>query len=197
MRLYFNKYSRGTRPRWLLEEAGLDCEIVTVDLANGEHRTEAYRAINPNGKVPVLVDGDQVLFESAAITLHLADKVPGFAPAVGTIERGVYYQWAFWAAVTLEPEVARVSAQAQKPEAERDTAAIEAAKHAHHANLAILDRALEGRTWILGDAFSAADVLLISILAWAGAMKLNQGFPNVEAYVARGKARPAFARARA
>lgn len=197
MRLYSNKFSRGTRPRWLLEESGLACEIVNVDMAAREHKTDAYLKLHPHGCVPVLVDGDTPIFESAAITLYLADKAPGFAPALGTIERGQYYQWAVWAMATLEPGVAQVGLQARKPEAERDTAAVAEGTRRYHDCLRVLSNAIEGREWLVGDTFTAADILVIGVLAWAGAMKLNEGFPVVEAYVARGKARPAFARSRA
>lgn len=196
MRLYFNKLTRGTRPRWLIEEAGLPVEIVVVDVMAGEQRGEAYKRLNPNGKVPVLIDGDQAIFESAAITLHLADKAPGLAPPVGTIERGLYYQWAFWAAVTLEVGVSEVFTERMKPEDQRDAAKIAEGTRKYHACLEILSRALEGREWLVADTFSAADILVISVLAWAGAMKMNEGFPTIEAYTARGKARPAFQRAR-
>lgn len=196
MRLYFNKFSRATRPRWLLEEAGLPCEIVTVDMAAGEHRSDTFRKIHPHGKVPVLVDGETAIFESAAITLYLADKATGLAPAVGTVERGLYYQWAFWTMATLEPGVIQVGSQARKPEGEKDAAIVAEGTAKYRECLEVLTHALDGHDWLVGNTFSAADVLVISVLAWAGAMKMNEGFPVVEAYVARGKARPAFARAR-
>lgn len=196
MRLYFNKFSRATRPRWLIEEAAIPCEIVPVDMAAGEHRSEAYRRIHPHGKVPVLVDGDTPIFESAAITLYLADKVEGFAPPVGTVERGLYYQWAFWAMATLEPGVILFGSQARKAEADKDQAVLAEGTAKYQECMRVLTGALEDREWLVGNRFSAADILVISIAAWAGAMKMNEGFPAVEAYVARGKARPAFARAR-
>lgn len=197
MRLYTNKLSRGTRPRWLIEEAQIPCEMVNVDMAAREHKTDAYIKLHPHGVVPVLVDGDTPIFESAAITLYLADKVEGFAPPVGSIERGKYYQWAVWAMVTLEPGVAQVFAQVRKPEDQRDAAAIAEGTRKYHECLRVLSEQLGESDWLVGDRFSAADILVISVLAWAGAMKLNAGFPAVEAYAARGKARPAFLLARA
>ncbi|MDP2308648.1 MAG: glutathione S-transferase family protein [Pseudomonadota bacterium] len=196
MQLYSNKFSRGTRPRWLLEESGLACEIVNVDMAAREHKSEAYLKLHPHGVVPVLVDGDTRIFESAAITLYLADKVPGLAPEIGTRARGEYYQWAVWSMVTLEPGVTKVFYELRKPEAERDAAVIAEGTRMYHECLRVLTDAIEGREWLVGDTFSAADILVIAIVAWAGVMKLNEGFPVVEAYAARGKARPAFLRAR-
>lgn len=196
MLLYTNKFSRGTRPRWLIEEAGLDCEIVNVDMMNREHKSEDYLALQPHGQVPVFVDGDTAIFESAAIVLYLADKAPGLAPTVGTIDRGLYYQWAIWAMATLEPGVAQVFYEMRKSESVRDAAAIAAGTAKYQECLRILSHKLEGKQWLVGDTFSAADILVISVLVWAGAMKLNEGFPVIEAYAARGKARPAFARSR-
>lgn len=195
MRLYWNAYSRATRPRWLIEEAGIPCEIVNVDMRAGEHKTDAYRAVHPHGKVPALVDGDTTIIESAAITLYLADNT-ALAPAPGTTARGLYYQWAFWSMVTLEPQVVVLAAQARKPPEEQDKAALAEATERYQECLRVLTPVVASHTWVLGDTFSAADVLLVSILAWAGAMKLNAGFPEIEAYVARGKARPGFDRAR-
>jgi glutathione S-transferase len=196
MRLYFNKFSRATRPRWLIEEAGIPCEIVNVDMAAGEHKAEAYLRLHPHGQVPVLVDGGTPIIESAAITLYLADKVPGFAPEIGTIERGLYYQWAVYAMASLEPGVVQVAGQGRRPEAERDAAAIAEGTKRYHACLRTITAALDGKQWLVGDTFSAADILVASVLVWAGMMKLNEGFPAIDAYVARCTARPAFKAAR-
>jgi len=196
VQLYSNKSSRGTRPRWLLEETGLPCEIVNVDLATGEHKSEAYRKLHPHGAVPVLVDGTTAIFESAAITLYLADKAGNLAPPVGSTDRGLYYQWCVWTMATLEPGVIQVFTQVRKPEAERDAAAVAQGTSRYHECLRVLSEALEGREWLVDNTFSAADILVISVLAWAGAMKLNEGYPVIAEYVARGKARPAFLRAR-
>lgn len=197
MRLYTNKFSRGTRPRWLLEEAGLPYEAVEVDMRGGGHKAPEYLALHPHGQVPVLVVDGKPIFESAAITLWLADQAPGLAPAVGTLERAAYYQWCFWAMATLEPAVIQIAGEQRKAEGERDAAALAASTAKYHECLRVLGNALGSDEWLVANTFSAADVLVISVLAWAGSMKLNVGFPAIEAYVNRGKARPAFARARA
>jgi glutathione S-transferase len=199
MRLYFNKSSRATRPRWLLEEAGIPCEIVPVDMAKGEHKSEAYLRLHPHGQLPVLVDDDTPIFESAAITLYLADKAPasGLAPAIGTVARGLYYQWAVYAMATLEPGVAQYMAHTRRnPESERKPELADEGRRRYHTCLAVLTAALGGNQWLVEDRFTAADVLIGSVLAWGGSLGLNAGFPVIEAYTARCAARPAFAAAR-
>jgi glutathione S-transferase len=194
MRLFYNKFTRATRPRWIIEEAGLPVEIVPVDLAAGEHRTEAYRKIHPLGKVPALVVDGGTIVESAAIVLFLADKAPGLAPLAGTPERAAYYQWCVYAAVTLEGPVARFFQESRKPAAERDAAVLAEARTDFAAVCAPVAGALQDRDYLLG-GFTAADVLIASVLAWADAMGLVED-TTLKAYLSRNKARPAFARSR-
>lgn len=194
MRLYFNKFTRATRPRWLIEEAGLPCEIVNVDLVAGDHKKPEYLAIHPHGKLPALVlDDGTAVIESAAITMFLADLAPGLAPAPGSAERARYYQWIVYAVVTMEPAVAKAFYEGRKPAPD---AAVQAEALADFGAAAkVVTAALEGRDWLLGE-FSAADIMMGSLLAWARSVKLLEGWPALQAYVARCMARPAFSRAR-
>lgn len=199
MRLFFNKNTRSTRPRWLIEELGVPCEIVPVDLQRGEHKSPAHLRVHPLGKVPALEDDDgTVLIESAAICLHLADKFAdrGLAPAPGTPTRGRYFQWMVYAVATLEGPVAEVGAEARKPEAERNPTTLAEARARFAAVAAPLEATLVDGPWLLGESFSAADVVVGSICAWARSLGLLEGFPALAAYTARCVARPAFSRAR-
>jgi len=195
MKLYFNKYTRSTRPRWLIEEAGIPCDIVPVDLAAGEHKRPEFLALHPLGKVPALQQGDLTMMESAAITLWLADGTP-LAPAPGTPARAHYYQWAFYAVTQLETPVGRYFQESRKPEGERNAQVLEEARAEASRMYPPLAEALAGKDWLVEDTFSAADVLVGSVLAWARAMGLLEGEDVLQAYVARCMARPAFARAR-
>lgn len=96
MKLYYIATTRAMRPRWLLEEMELAYELIHVTIAMTQQ--PEYRQIHPHGKVPVLVDEDMTIFESAAICAYLADKHPekGLAPLPGTSARGYYYQWLFY-----------------------------------------------------------------------------------------------------
>ncbi len=92
MKLYYNPRSRAAITKWMLDECGVDYEIVHIDLEKGEHKAPEFREINPAGKLPALVDSDSRIFESAAICLYLGDKFPeaDLAPEIGAPERGRY-----------------------------------------------------------------------------------------------------------
>ena len=104
IRLYYAPKTRAGRVRWMLEELGADYELVPVDREGGECDKPEYRLVHPLGKVPALDDGGTKIFESAAIILHLADAFPEkqLAPAPGTKERGLYYQWIVFNVATIE-----------------------------------------------------------------------------------------------
>jgi len=197
--LYHAHLSRSVRPRAMLEEIGVPYELVRVDLAAGEQLRPEYLALNPNGAVPTLVDGDLAIWESAAICQYLADRFPEkkLAPPVGTPERAHYYQWIHFAMCTLEPPAVAVFLHTiQRPEAERIPRVAEEGKRQLAATVRVVDQALEGRSYIVGDRLSTADVVLGTTLAWAQMMGLiGADSPHALAYLARLLARPAFQRA--
>jgi glutathione S-transferase len=199
--LYHAPQSRSGRPRWLLEEIGVPYEVKRLNLQAGEQRSPEYLKLNPNGTVPTLVDGDTVLFESAAICQYLADKFPEkkLAPPVGTPERGKYYQWIHFAMSGLEPPAVTIFLHTVfLPEAERVPQLVDGARQQIHAAAKVVDDALAGRQWILGDQFSAADVMIGSTLMWAQMMgMIGDDLPNVTAYLGRCVARPATQKANA
>jgi glutathione S-transferase len=200
MKLYFARRTRATRPRWLLEELGVPYEKINLELSKGEHKSPEYLAVHPLGVVPALVDGEVTLFESVAICLYLADKYldRGLAPAHGTPARAQYYQWMVFAAATLEPAVADYSAHTSYlPEAERRPAVAEAARARFVAAAEVVSGALGARSTLVGERFTAADVIVGSILLWAGSMGLLAQHPTLEAYTKTLRARPAWARAQA
>jgi glutathione S-transferase len=199
--LYHSPQSRSIRPRWLIEELGVPCEVKLVSLAAGDQKKPEYLKLNPNGAVPTLVDGDLVLWESAAICQYLADKYPEkrLAPAVGTPERGKYYQWIHYAMSGIEPPAVTVFLHTIRlPEAERIPALVDAAKAELGRVTTIVDDALAGREWMLGSQFSAADVMVGSGLVWCQMLGLiGDQYANVPGYLARCAARPALQRASA
>jgi glutathione S-transferase len=199
--LYHSPQSRSIRPRWLLEELGVPCEVKLVSLAAGDQKKPEYLKLNPNGTVPTLVDGDLVLWESAAICQYLADKYPEkrLAPPVGTPERGKYYQWIHYAMSAIEPPAITIFMHTmQLPEAERIPALVDGSKAQLGRVIAIVDDALAGRDWMLGSQFSAADVMIGSTLVWCQMMSLiGDQHANVPGYLARCAARPALQRASA
>lgn len=196
--LYYAPRTRAFRARWLLEELSIPYELRRVDLSRGEQRTSDYRVIHPLGAVPALVDGEHVLIESAAICLHLADRHPekGLAPSRESPLRGAYYQWSVFAVATLDPLVAPVFARGFRwPEQRR----LETATDDEHERFARLCHALRKplshAPYLLGDAFTTADVLVGSVLAWAKTVGLLRSAHELEPYLRRLEDRPAYARA--
>lgn len=202
MKLYFNKFSRGTRPRWLLEELGVPYELVNVDMRAREHKSEAYLRVHPLGKVPAMEFDGEPMIESAAICMHLADLFPeaGLAPAVGTPDRARYYEAVLFAMTTLEPLVAKVAEHAPggmgAPE-RRDPAQEAEARAALGTVLDVIEAWIGEASFLCGERFTAADVVLGSVLAWGARLGIGADRPRLAAYVARLTARPAFQRARA
>ncbi|WNG44550.1 glutathione S-transferase family protein [Archangium minus] len=195
MKLYFAPRTRAVRARWLLEELEVPYELVKLDMSKQETTTPAHLALHPLGEVPVLVDGATVLFESLAICLHLADRFPEkrLAPPVGSAERGPYLQWIVFAEVTLDPLVVEHYWNTQLPEEKK---ADLSRQHARLDDvLKVLDVRLDGREFIAGDSFTAADVVLASILHLAHTLKLLEGYPKLFEYMLRHAKRPATRRA--
>jgi glutathione S-transferase len=199
--LYHAAQSRSVRPRWLLEEIGKPYELVRLDLQAGDQKKPEYLKINPNGAVPALVDGDVKLFESGAICQYLGDRFPEkrLAPPVGTPARGYYYQWIHFAMSTLEPPLITIFLHTvMKPEAERIPQLVPPARGELRAGLGVLEQALTGRTFLVGDEIGTADVMVASTLAWAQMLGLiDAGAPSTAAYLGRLMGRPAFQRAMA
>ena len=199
MKLYHSARSRSIRPLWMLEEIGQPYEVVAINLQAGDQKKPDYLKINPNGTVPTLVDGDLVLYESAAICQYLADKFPekGLAPAIGTPARALYYQWIHYAMSTIEPPAVTIFLHTiLKPEAERLPVLVAEARTQLAAAIKVIDAALAGREYLVGSQFSTADVMVGSMLSWCQLLGLiGTDLANVPGYLGRLAARPAAQRA--
>jgi glutathione S-transferase len=200
MKLYYAPQTRATRPRWMLEEIGAPYELVRLQLSKGEHKQPEYLKIHPHGAVPAYSDGEVTMFESAAICAYLADKFPDkrLAPPVGSAERGPYYQWLVYSMATMEPPVLKVFLNTRMLAEEKRSPAVAEEGRAQWKDVArVVEQAVEGKAFLLGEQFTAADVMVGSILGWSGFMGLLDGFPGLQAYVGRLTSRPAFKRANA
>lgn len=198
MKLYYVKGTRAARPRWLLEELGVPYQLVRLDPSKKENRQPEYLAVHPLGHVPALVDQDTNLIESAAICMYLADKFPEkkMAPPVGTKERGQYYQWMLYAMATMEPPIVQIVMHSRfLPPEKRNPTVVEDSKARLKDVFGVLEKRLEGKQYLVGDAFSAADVVIAAMLNWASGLGLLEGFPTLQAYTKALTARPAFQRA--
>lgn len=207
IQLHHSPGSAAMAPYILLEELGVPFEIVPVDTANGAHRTDAYKKLNPNGLVPVLVDGDLVLYESAAICLHLCDMhpQPGLAPAPGTADRAHFYKWLVWLTNTLQaalivyfyPERWVNGGEAAPAAALKAQAEARVGTMLNQLDAELGRREGAGATpWLAGNTFSAADAYALMLCRWTRsfASMPARDRPHLGPYLQRVLARPAVVR---
>ena len=190
-------------PHIVLEELGVPYERVLVDRTVGAHKQPAYLALNPNGLIPVLTDGDFVLYECAAIVLHLCDTNPqaGLAPAFGTRDRAHFYKWLMWLTNTLQATLIAYF----YPERWVTEGNVDGAKEVQgrarervSALLQQLDAALaaHGGEWFLRGGHSALDAYVFTLCRWTRNFPSGRArdLPHVGAYLQRVLARPAVQR---
>lgn len=192
MKLYGFAGTRSQRALWGLNEVDADFEYVSVNLLAGEHKRPEFLRINPAGRVPVLVDGDQIIPESAAIVLYLADKYPEKALLpVDLKERAQVYRWTLFAVTELEQPLWRMTRHSfLYPPDKRSPADIALAREDFATMAEVLDRHLEGREFIVGDRLTVADCVTVYLIDWANEAHLLDAFPRLQAYLERLYARP-------
>ena len=195
---YYAPRSTATITDLVLEELGVPCERIKVDLKKGETHTEEFLHLNPNGKVPLIVHDATPIWESAAITMYLGevfgvskDLYPGPGP-----KRGAAMKWVAWGNVTLGEAVGRWMRNAADwtPAEQRNAKAAEVALADVHKCLRILDNELDSKPF-LGDAYTLADTHVNSLVDWLRFLKLDfSTYANVNAWGRSCAARPAYAR---
>ena len=191
--LHHSPNTRSTGALILLEELGAPYQLHLLNMKAGEQREPAYLAINPMGKVPAVTHGDALVTEQVAVFLYLADLFPqaGLAPALGDPQRGPYLRWMAFYGSCFEPALIDKAqkhvpaAPSMSPYSDYDTM------------LKTLTDQLGKGSYLLGDRFSAADVLWGTALRWTTMFGLVPELPVIKAYIERVNARPAVARARA
>lgn len=185
--------SRSGGARILLEELGAPYELVTLNLKKGETRQDKYMAVNPMGKVPAIVHEGALITEQPAIYIYLADLFPeaGLAPAIGDPLRGPYLRWMVFYGSCFEPALVD---KAMK----REPAPPSTSPYGDHATMlkTLTDQLAKG-PYILGEKFTAADVLWGCALNWTTMFQIVERTPLIGAYIDRVMARPAVARAQA
>jgi glutathione S-transferase len=199
IRIYGFPRTRSTRVVWAAEEVGASYELVKVDLVAGGGRDPAFRRLSPGGKIPAVEDGELTLTESVAICTWLADSHPesGLAPAAGTTLRARYDQWCCFALAELEQPLWTIAKHRfALPEALRVPAIRPTAKWEFARALEVLAAGLGTQPYILGDRFSAADILLAHTLGWAELARLPIKEPRLTTYAERMRGRSAYKRAR-
>jgi glutathione S-transferase len=172
---------------------GVEFEFVPVNLQNGENRRPEFLALNPAGKLPVLVDGDRVIPESAAIVLYLAEKYPQkqLLPT-DLATRAQVYRWVMFAMTELEQPLWRITRHTQLlPHDKRLPQDVALAREDFARMASVLEQHMAGRSFIVGDAVTAADCVTAYLMDWANEQGLLAGQPNLQAYLARMYRRPA------
>lgn len=192
IKLYEFAPTRSIRARWALQELGVEFTPVTVDLRAGRHHEPWFREINPAGKVPVLVDGDQVLTESVAIVRYLAEKYPeGRLLPADLASRAQVDRWLLFAATELEQPLWRISRHTfLYPESERLPGDVPIARREFVEMAAVLDAHLRGRQFVVGEHATVADIVLAYTLDWANEQGLLERFPLLRSYMEAMYARP-------
>ncbi len=188
---YTNPQSRGQVIRWMLEEVGAPYETVLLDYGTTMKSPE-YLAINPMGKVPAIRHGSQTVTECAAICAYLADSFPqaGLLPAPA--HRGAYYRWLFFAAGPIEAAFTAKSVGWEVPDDKQGMVGF------GNFDLAIktIAGAVDGKAFVAGNSFSAADVYVASMLDFLIMFGVLPSRPEFDAYLAPLRERPAYRRAK-
>jgi glutathione S-transferase len=192
LRIYGIARTRAFRALWMATELGLDYEHLPIEIGEAGARAPEFLAINPNGRLPVIVDGDFVLFESLAITLYLAKRHSlGKLYPASLQDEARAWQWSFWAISEVDRGVNIWSLHAVRlPPAERDTAKRDEALKVIAAPFKILDVAVAKQPYLLGNDFTVADLNVAAVVSRAIDMDLS-AVPNLKAWLIRCLERPA------
>jgi glutathione S-transferase len=190
IKFYWCPQTRASRILWMLEEMGEPFEIEKVDLRKPETKSDEFLAASPMGKVPAIADGLVKIADSSAIALYLADRYPacGLAPAIDDPQRGSYLYWMTFTPGVIEPAMAE---RFNNWEVNRGSSGW----GDFDLMMEVLEKGLEQGSWILGERFSAADILVGSSVYFMKLFGILPENPVLEAYVERCLARPAYAKA--
>lgn len=191
IKLFWCPRTRAMRALWLLEELGCDFELVPVDIQDPAAKAdEGFRKASPMGKVPAILDGETGVADSATIALYLVERFPdaGLAPSVGSADRADFLYWMLYTPGVIEPAMAeKAGGWEPRPFSHGwgDFAAM----------IELLEKRLKGRDWLMGDQFTAADVLVGSSLYFIRLFGMLPDGTSLEGYIDRCTDRPAFKRA--
>ncbi|HWO22441.1 MAG TPA: glutathione S-transferase family protein [Kofleriaceae bacterium] len=197
---YYSPMSTAVVTHWALEELGIPYEKVKLSIQAGDTKKPDFLKINPNGAVPVIVHDGTPIFESAAIAIYLGETFgveKGLFPAAG-VQRGQATSWIVWANVTLGGAMNRLaySSSERIPAEQHNAKAAEAARAAAEQSFGVLNDALAGKEWLVGDKFSLVDVHVASFVEYATYLGFDlKKWANVDAWRTRATNRPGHATA--
>lgn len=197
---YYAPMSTAVRTTWAVEELGIPCERIKVDISKKETKTPAFLRLNPNGVVPLLVVDGTPIFESTAILLYLGETYgveKGLYPPPG-LKRAEVLKWIVWANVGFTDPVSRWARNTASyiPAEQQNAKAAEAAQVDMAGAMKVLDDALAGKSYLVDDKFSLADLAVSSYFGWLRFMGYDYSpFKNVQAWADRCLGRPAAMKA--
>ena len=203
LHLHYYPSTAAMAPHIVLQELGVPFELVLVDRPADAHKSPDYLKLNPNGLIPVLTDGDLVLYETAAICLYLCDMHPQakLAPAVGTVERAHFYKWLIWLTNTLQATLITYFYPERSVNPGNAVGAAEVKAQAERKVGAMLDQldaelARHGGPWLLGQTYSALDPYAMMLCRWTRgfASAPARARPHLGPYLRAMLARPAVQR---
>ncbi len=205
LKVYGTPQSRAMRTLWLCRELGLDFDHEPTHFTDPALRADTYLAINPNGRIPSIQDGNLSLWESMAINLYLAKKHGGALAPRNLEEEAVATQWSLWVMTEVEkPALDTMLRRMKFPAGSKEEAYFatrfpkdEAAEaknvEALDRPFGALERSLAGRDYLLGDRFTVADLNVAAVMAWARAARIDlAAYPRVRSWLDRCLSRPAF-----
>ena len=198
--VYHVPITRSLRVLWLCQELELPHEVRTVDFGAAYRASPEWRALNPVGKVPAMTDGNFTMFESGAMVQYLLDRYGQgrLQPAPGTEAHGLYLQWSWFAEATYARPIGEIVNHRRAFGADGEIpAVVEEMKGRVRLCSEAVDRALQGRDYLLGDHFSAADIMMGYSVMLAQRFSSTEGLDALNGYWARLSARPAWQRAAA
>lgn len=177
----------------LLEDLGVAYEKVSLDFAKGEHKSEAYTKLNPNGKIPCLDDNGFVLWESMAINNYLALKYSPGLLGIEVQDKGLVSQWNHWSVSEYRAPIVSIFMDSRKPEDQRNPSVVEASMKKIAAMNELLDKALEGKEFLVGNYFTLADLHIGYAVAMTSRLNMDlSAYKNLAPYVGRFTARASF-----
>jgi glutathione S-transferase len=192
--IYGSPRSSSGRCFWCLEEVGETYDAKPLNFKEGEHKSAAYLKINPNGKAPTLTDDDFVIWESIAINFYLAETYKPELLGSGNKQHGLVQQWSLWGIAELQPPIINTFIQVIfVPDERRDNGAIEKAMAKIPGLLKVLNDALEGKNYLVGNDFTLADLNVASIASLCSEIKFDlTAYKNIQTWLTQISERPAF-----
>lgn len=197
IQIYGIASSRALRPLWLLEEIGMEYEHIPLDFRGDDLNTDEYQAMNPNGRIPTMVDDDLILFESMAINLYLARKYGGEFFPDNEADAARANMWSYWVMTEVEERLLEILLHSRVySEERRDERKIKLNKSLLRKPFDVLEEIFEDDDYLLGEKFSVADINVASIFSWCRPARLSlEDWPGLQNWLERCIKRPAFKRA--